>query len=222
MSRVEKALMMQLYQLARRFWDRWDERYQQVAPIIEQRIDSFLRLPKEQYFYEMCFCLCTPQSKAEHALQVQRQLEALNFQFADVDPLPLLRDPRHYIRFHRQKAERLCWLKAHWQVIASGLAAAETVATKRQFLVRTVKGLGWKEASHFLRNIGHLDVAIIDRHIVRMMIEVGILSRMTVPRTKKQYEIIEKIFRDFACAVGLTPAHLDLFLWSLRTGVVIK
>ncbi len=213
---------MQSHQLARYFWDQWGERYQQVAPTIEQRIKSFLHVPEEQYFYELCFCLCTPQSKAENALQVQQQLEALNFQFADVDPLPLLRDPRHYIRFHRQKAERLCWLKAHWQIVASGLAKAETVTAKRQFLVRTVKGLGWKEASHFLRNIGYLDVAVIDRHIVRMMAEIGILSRMVVPGSEKQYKIIEKIFCDFARAVGLTPAHLDLFLWSLRTGMVIK
>jgi len=36
-----------------------------------------------------------------------------------------------------------------------------------EWLVKNLTGLGYKEAGHFLRNIGSGKIAILDRHILR-------------------------------------------------------
>jgi N-glycosylase/DNA lyase len=92
----------------------------------------------------------------------------------------------------------------------------------RLWLVNQVRGLGWKEASHFLRNVGHRDLAILDRHILRNLIRTGVLRRLPKTLTAKRYAAIEAKFRDFAGQVGIPMDELDLLFWSMETGTVLK
>ncbi len=218
MSDAGGALADAVQQFRRRFGPQFDR----VFPSIAERIRTFQQLPVDRYFYEMCFCICTPQSKARAAWQVQVQLERLDFLNADIDPVPLLRDPHHYIRFHRQKAERLLWLKQHWEEVLTIITREEPVKVKRYALVQHVKGIGWKEASHFLRNIGYTNLAILDRHIVRQLADFHLLAVPRIPRGRREYEQMEALFCDFAAALRISPAHLDLFLWYTRTGQILK
>src|SRR5438093_13545617 len=58
----------------------------------------------------------------------------------------------------------------------------------REWLVENVKGLGYKEASHFLRNIGLGEgFAILDRHILRNLHRLGVITEIPVSITKKRY-----------------------------------
>ena len=91
----------------------------------------------------------------------------------------------------------------------------------REWIVKNIKGLGLKESSHFLRNIGFDDYAIIDFHIVDLLVKYNIIQR---PKslTKKKYLEIEETLRKIAEKTNLTLAELDLYLWYMETGKILK
>ena len=91
----------------------------------------------------------------------------------------------------------------------------------REWLVENIKGLGWKEASHFLRNIGYKNVAIIDFHIIDILERNNLVKRTKV-LNKKSYFEIEKVLRRVGDKVKLNLAELDLYLWYMETGKVLK
>ena len=82
-------------------------RYLELRESIRARLDDFSKVQEDKYFYEFCFCLCTPQSKAASALIVQNELERIDYLNNPVDITELLRNPRNYIRFHNVKAKRI-------------------------------------------------------------------------------------------------------------------
>ena len=91
----------------------------------------------------------------------------------------------------------------------------------REWLVKNIKGLGYKEASHFLRNVGYFDYSILDRHIINLMADNG---RIEKPKkiNKKGYLEIEKEFRKIADEVKMSLGELDLYMWYLKTGKILK
>jgi len=96
-------------------------------------------------------------------------------------------------------------------------------AAARDWLVRNVKGLGYKEASHFLRNIGlGKELAILDVHILKNLKELGVIENIPSSLTKKRYLEIEDKMRKFSRRTKIPLAELDLLLWSLETGFVFK
>jgi len=87
---------------------------------------------------------------------------------------------------------------------------------------RQVKGLGYKESSHFLRNIGIRGHAILDKHVMRCLAEVGIIDSIKPPATRKKYLEIEQEFGRFANDIRVDFDELDLVLWSMKTGEILK
>ena len=95
---------------------------------------------------------------------------------------------------------------------------------RRDWLARSrgVKGLGYKEASHFLRNVGLRGYAILDKHILRCMAEAGVIESPAPPSTRSRYLATEERLRGFARDVGVDFDELDLVLWSMKTGEILK
>jgi N-glycosylase/DNA lyase len=95
---------------------------------------------------------------------------------------------------------------------------------RRDWLARTreIKGLGYKESSHFLRNVGYRGYAILDKHILRSLAEVGVLDSPQPPSTRTRYLSTEVRLRRFADDLGLDFDELDLVLWSMKTGEILK
>ena len=88
---------------------------------------------------------------------------------------------------------------------------------------KQVKGLGYKEASHFLRNIGVKGHAILDKHVMRCLAEIGVInSAKTPPSTRMKYLEVEQQLIRFARDIGVDFDELDLVLWSMKTGEVLK
>jgi N-glycosylase/DNA lyase len=87
---------------------------------------------------------------------------------------------------------------------------------------RRIKGLGYKEASHFLRNIGLKGYAILDKHILRSLAELGVIESPEPPTTRARYLETEERLRGFARDVSVDFDELDLVLWSMKTGEVLK
>ena len=90
------------------------------------------------------------------------------------------------------------------------------------WLIHNVRGLGWKEASHFLRNIGYRNLAILDRHILKNLKHHNVFRTTPKTLTPKKYRAIEKGFASFANAVGISMDELDLLFWSNETGEILK
>jgi N-glycosylase/DNA lyase len=95
---------------------------------------------------------------------------------------------------------------------------------RRDWLARNprIKGLGYKEASHFLRNIGFKGYGILDKHIVRCLAELNVIDSPKPPTTRSRYLDTEARMRQFAGAVGIDFDELDLALWSMKTGKILK
>jgi Thermostable 8-oxoguanine DNA glycosylase len=95
---------------------------------------------------------------------------------------------------------------------------------RRDWLVREkgIKGLGYKEASHFLRNIGLKGYAILDKHILRSLAELKIIDDLKPPNTRSKYLTIEKKFKDLSHRLKIDFDEMDLVLWSIKTGEILK
>ena len=189
---------------------------------IQNRLDDFAGVPRSEYFYELVYCLLTPQSSAVNAGKAVHLLRECDLLHSDVDPEPLLHQHDFYIRFHKTKAKNLLDIKNQFEGVALRLANGSTSREIREWLVKNVRGLGWKEASHFLRNVGHRDLAILDRHILRNLIRFGVLRRLPKTLTPKRYLAIERKFLEFAQDVGIPMDELDLLFWSMETGEILK
>ncbi|MCK4265146.1 hypothetical protein KAW80_02185 [Candidatus Babeliales bacterium] len=63
--------------------------------------------------------------------------------------------------------------------------------------MKNIKGIGYKEASHFLRNVGYNDVAIIDRHVLRFLKREKLIQEIPKTTTPKKYLAFEKILSGF-------------------------
>ena len=87
---------------------------------------------------------------------------------------------------------------------------------------KEVKGLGYKEASHFLRNIGVKGHAILDKHVMRCLADVGVIDSAKPPSTRRKYLEVEQQLVRFARDIRIDFDELDLVLWSMKTGEVLK
>ena len=189
---------------------------------IRARLDDFARVSEGEYFYELAYCLLTPQSSAVNAGATVERLRSADLLGSDVDPTAALFSKDHYIRFHNTKARNLLEAKRNLPAILSALRAGVPPGEKRTWLVVNVRGLGWKEASHFLRNIGYRNLAILDRHILRNLRRHAVIRALPKSLTPRRYMAIEENFRRFAEAIGIPMDELDLLFWSRETGEILK
>jgi N-glycosylase/DNA lyase len=198
--------------------------------VIRQRLDDFRAVPAEEYFFELVYCLLTPQSSARNADDAVTRLKEAGFPGQDVDLAAILRRPDRYIRFHNTKAKRLREAEAKFPELAEQLAKnsrrpdfrTACGPAVREWLVQNMRGLGWKEASHFLRNIGYRDLAILDRHILKNLRRYGVIRAVPTSLTPRRYLRIEQAFKRFAQDLDTTMDELDLLFWSRETGVLLK
>jgi N-glycosylase/DNA lyase len=95
---------------------------------------------------------------------------------------------------------------------------------RRDWLVREkgIKGLGYKEASHYLRNIGYKGYAILDKHVLNCLAELKIIDDPKPPNTRSKYLSVEVKLKQLCEMTGIDFDELDLVLWSMKTGVILK
>ncbi len=190
---------------------------------ISRRLREYCKISEQQYFYELLYCLMTPQSSAVNAAKAQKNFELHNFQFTNIDPEPLLYQKDYYIRFHRSKAKWIAEMKLNYPAILEITVSSLSAMEKREWFVKNVKGLSYKEATHFLRNIGKNEgLAILDRHILKNLLYYRVITSVPRTLTKKNYLIIEKKFQQFAEQVTISVDELDLLFWSNEAGEILK
>jgi N-glycosylase/DNA lyase len=211
MKTPDKKILQQLYRL-----------HGERREAIQKRLKNFSQVLPSQYFYELAYCILTPQSSAVNATQAVGRLQANSFFETPFDPEPILFQKDFYIRFHRTKARLLLRLRESFPDILEALSDSTPATVLREWLVEHVHGFGYKEASHFLRNIGHRDLAILDRHILKNLKRFGAIRAIPKTLTRKQYLKLEDQFHRFADTVGIPLDELDLLFWSMETGEILK
>jgi N-glycosylase/DNA lyase len=180
----------------------------------------------EEVFAELCFCLLTPQSSAkvcwEAVTALKERTLLLKGRPSELEPL------MKSVRFSDSKAKYIVEARDMFSSdgklqLKSQISSFYNPFELREWLVENVKGLGYKEASHFLRNIGlGEEFAILDRHILRNLNRLGVIPEIPSTITKKRYVEIEEKLRRFAAEIGIPLADLDLLFWSRETGWIFK
>lgn len=197
--------------------------YTAHAAEIRSTLAEFRAVPATRHFYELCFCMMTPQSSALQCAAVAAELERRGFREHAFDPTGLLRSHEGgYVRFHNTKARRLLQLRGQWPAVRELLADDHDDKELRDALAESVAGIGMKEASHFVRNIGRTRVTIVDRHILRNLVRLGALAEWPKSIGRRMYLDIERRFECVAHALGIPPDELDLLLWRRETGFILK
>jgi N-glycosylase/DNA lyase len=197
--------------------------YKERRKLIKERLREFSEIMPSDYFYELAYCLLTPQSSAAHADMVVTALCSAGFHKKKMDPEPMLRRKECYIRFHRNKSRYLIMMKDQFDVIAQKLKEPASAFDLREWIVENVVGIGYKEATHFLRNIGKNEgLAILDRHILRNLKRLKVIRSVPKSISRKNYLQIEKRFSKFAEEVNIDLDELDLVFWSMETGEILK
>lgn len=201
-----------------------------IKPKIEKRFEEFAALwqsaSNERLFVELVFCLLTPQSKAKVCWQITKELWSSGMLFK-ADAITLAEAIKN-VRFRNTKAinivaSREMFLPPQGTGLREWLSHYNGVNDMRGALVVNVRGIGYKEASHFLRNIGlGKDLAILDRHILRNLLHYGVIECLPTTITKRRYLEIEEKMRCFASTIGIPLAHLDLVFWYMATGEIFK
>ena len=195
--------------------------YEKEKDTIKKRLKEFSAngkdLDPEGLFTELCFCICTPQSKAVKVAEVIHLGNSAKL--LSMDHAQLSEFLKKNTRFHNTKAKHII----HARKYLSELSSLPKDSLKaREFLVKNIKGIGYKESSHYLRNIGYRNLCIVDRHVINLMHELGVFKDASNPSTPKRYLDMEQKIKDYAKAHGYDVDELDLALWSVKTGHVFK
>ncbi len=188
---------------------------------INSRLKDFSNIDKsdqKQIFEELAFCLLTPQSKAKAADASIRNLKAKDILFSG--NAEEIQQNLTGIRFHITKSGRIIEAREKFPKFNFDYS---NIFNLRSEIVKEFKGIGYKEASHFLRNIGFgEDIAILDRHILKNLLKVGVIDEIPKTITPKKYLEMEEKMRIFCQKIGINMAQLDLLFWSEETGEILK
>lgn len=193
----------------------------EIGNLVNQRINEFKNINREsneELFQEMCFCILTANYNAEKSIKIQNEIQ----ECFSTDTMDELSKKLKYYghRFPNTRAKYISEsLKCKDKL--KDIVQFHDKQSLRNWIVNNVKGLGYKEASHFLRNIGFDDYAIIDFHIIDILYDNKLIQK---PKTitKNKYLEIENLLKKLAKKTNLTLAELDLYLWYIETGKILK
>ena len=193
-----------------------------VKRFIDNRIEEFIKLNEEsddEWFKELCFCILTANYSAERGIYIQRMI---GDGFLTLDQCALERELRVLgYRYPRRRTEYIISARKYMESLKKIVLSFEDSRLAREWLVKNIKGLGYKESSHFLRNIGFLDLAIIDYHVLDLLFKYQVIRKYRVI-TRKRYLYIEDILKEIAVKTELKLGELDLYLWYMETGRILK
>lgn len=186
----------------------------EIKKVVEQRMKEFESVPRtfNDLFRELCFCILTAGTSAELGIKTINHLGDTIFKGNEKDIQKKLKE---VYRFHTLRAGYIH--KARESFKKLDINHPEI----RNHLVKNIKGLGMKESSHFLRNVGFKDYAIVDFHIADILAEHNLIEKPKT-MTPKKYLEIENTLRELAKATNTSLGELDLYLWYKETGKILK
>ena len=204
------------------------EEYKTKKREIKSRLRYFRNIYKKDdkdIFSELCFCILTPQAKAVVCDECIKRLQ--NKKLLLKGSKRNIRSCLKGVRFPNNKAGYIIAARNSFKN-GKALNIKDRIDIKdiyktRDWFVKNVKGFGYKEASHFLRNIGFgKDLAILDRHILKNLKKYGVIKNIPVSLSKKNYIEIEDKMKKFFRKLNIPIEDIDLLFWSKETGMIFK
>lgn len=206
-----------------------DEVYKKFKNDIDKAIKGYeetIYYDEKDYFAEIAFCILTPQSKARNAWAAIEKLKenGLLYTGNEEDIVEYL----NIVRFKNNKAKYLIELRnlmtRNGKLDSKNiLKEIGDVFEKRNWILKNIKGMGLKEAAHVLRNLGYgRYLAILDRHVLKNLMELGVIKEIPKTLTPKIYFEIEEKMKEYSKYVNIPMDALDLVFWSQQAGEVFK
>jgi len=202
----------------------YSRRKQEIKNRLKDFENSYKKNDKH-VFSELCFCILTPQANAVKCGKAIEELikTGLLFDGRPKEISPYLTGTR----FLNNKAEYIVnareLFKKNSCFSIKDYIDKKDIFKSREWIVKNIKGIGYKEASHFLRNIGFgKDLAILDVHILKNLKDYGVIREIPKSLTKNKYLKIETKVRNFCGRINIPMDELDLLFWSRETGLVFK
>ena len=205
--------------------------YKEKQKEIEKRLKEFKEIwergSNEDIHAELSFCILTPQSKAVNAWKAITTLRenGLLFNGSAEDIVEYL----NIVRFKNNKAKYLVALREQMQnekgeiVTKDFFNSITDVKEKREWIVKNIKGMAYKEAGHFLRNVGFgKEIAILDRHILKNLVKLEVIEDVPKSLTPKLYLEIEEKMKAYCKFISIPMDSLDLLLWYKEAGEIFK
>ncbi|MBD3197617.1 MAG: N-glycosylase/DNA lyase [Candidatus Lokiarchaeota archaeon] len=193
----------------------------EIRELISQRISEFSQYKEEhinEIFKELCFCVMTANCGAEKCIEIHEQIGLDFVKFSETELSNRFKELGY--RFPNIRAQYINESKKKIDELKIALRDLEGEEL-RKWIVKNIKGLGYKESSHFLRNIGYKNYAIIDFHIADLLEKYQLIEKPKT-MTKTKYIEIEEILKDLGERLSLNMAELDLYLWYMETGKILK
>lgn len=205
--------------------------YESIKSKIEERLEEFRRVWREgdnkDIFCELAFCILTPQSKARNAWKAISDLRDSNVLFtgSEEDIVPYL----NIVRFNKTKAKNLYILREQMTNENGEFITKDFFSTfsssfeMREWIVKNIRGMSYKEASHFLRNVGFgQELAILDRHILKNLAALDVIEEVPKTVTPKLYKDIEERLKNYCKEIDIPMENVDLLLWYLEAKDIFK
>lgn len=197
---------------------------------IRKRLGEFARIGRRgsdhELWEEMVFCFFTGGCSARMGLNA---LEAVKPLLKDGEQPELARALTGVHRYPNARSRYVvasrAFLREHCDMrLRKKLKGFDCRLERRDWLVKEkgIKGLGYKEASHYLRNIGFTGYAILDKHVLNCLAELKIIDDPKPPNTRSRYLTVEEKLRQLTTRLEIDFDELDLVLWSMKTGVILK
>ena len=202
------------------------ERREEILGKLAEFDDVWQNGTDERLWEEMVFCFFTGGCSAKMGL---RSIEAVREHLMNGSHDEVMnalvgrhRYPRAragYVIASRTFLEEHCGMR-----IREKLTSFKDNFERRDWLVKEkgIKGLGYKEASHYLRNVGFKGYAILDKHVLNCLTELKIIDEPKPPNTRSRYLTIETKLKIFADRLKIDFDEMDLVLWSIKTGEILK
>lgn len=193
-----------------------------ISNVIDTRIKQFISVKQKgtsEIFKELCFCIMTANCGAEKCIEVNDRIDKGFLNLSEEDLVNKFKEFGY--RFPNIRAKYIVDARNYISELESIINSNIDEITLREWVAETFKGLGYKETSHFLRNIGYKNLAIIDFHIVDLLVKYDLIEKPK-SMTKKKYLEIENVLKQIGRELHLDMAKLDLYLWYKETGKVLK
>ena len=198
----------------------------------------WFQMSEEQLLFELISCILGSQVPYESALAAAQEIRQADLLKMPVQKytlneyenniLTILKTPLCYqngslahqkYRFPKTKSDQIS--RTVW-AIYSNIGSLKCIFNSmeedkkiRRKLVKIAVGIGPKQASLFLRNVGYSkDLAILDKHVLCFMRIFGFIdNRVTSVPSISSYEKYEAKLVNYAVSLGLSLGYLDYAIW---------
>lgn len=199
---------------------------------IRARLDQFREVWRNssdaRLWEELVFCIFTAGASARMGIRAVEAIRPLLMDGTREEMTLALRNAGAH-RFPVERPGYIVvtrdYLREHCDLaLCNKLQSFADPIERRDWLAREkrIKGLGYKESSHFLRNIGLMGHAILDKHVMNCLMDLKVVETPRPPATRARYLDIEERLKSLAREIRIDFDELDLVLWSMKTGEVLK